>query len=33
MYGSVAIAAPGALPNLLDELARTGVPIHGASIR
>jgi hypothetical protein len=33
MYGSVAIAAPGALPNLLDELARTGIPIHGVSIR
>src|SRR5690606_38062267 len=27
LVDAVAIAAPGALPNLLDELARTGVPI------
>ncbi len=34
MYGSVALAAPGALANLLDELARTGgVPIGTVSVR
>lgn len=32
-YSSVALAAPGALPNLLDELARAGVPIDGLAVQ
>jgi hypothetical protein len=32
IYGSVAVGAPAALINLLDELARTGVPIDRVSI-
>jgi hypothetical protein len=33
MVDAVAIAAPGSLPNLLDELARTGVSITSVTVR